>query len=99
MFGRNKRIFMTRAVANEMSQGHLQFIIGFIYEHQEQLTDYFQIFEFYTENDQQWLIQRQEKPDRETTIFVNLNDSKPITRKVWVIDQVDHMRVLFPEDY
>lgn len=72
----------------------------FINKNHQQLTDYLQIFEFYIKNNQQWLIQRQEKPERETTIFVELLEETAINRKVWVMDQDNEgVIVLFPEDY
>jgi protein-tyrosine phosphatase len=99
MFEANKKIYMTRAVANEISQKHQQFILGYIHENQGKLTDYMQVFDFYVEGNQQWLIQRQGQPERETTIFVQLDNSLPVNRKVWVMDQGDHVILLFPEDY
>jgi hypothetical protein len=99
VFEKDKPTYMTRAIANELDKEHQQFILGYIFENGEQLTDYLQVFEFYIENNQQWLVQRQEEPNRETTIFVHLNQCKPITRKVWVMDQDDHVMILFPEDY
>ncbi|WP_420812971.1 DUF960 family protein [Peribacillus acanthi] len=64
------------------------------------LNDYLQIFEFYIEDNQQWLIQRQEEPNRETTIYVELKASEPISCKVWVMDQGgEGIIILFPEDY
>ena len=99
MFEKNIKRYMTRAVADELSDEHQRFILTYIEENQKQLTDYFQIFEFYIEGNQQWLIQRQEEPERETTIFVGLKNAKPIERKVWVLDQVDHIMLLFPRDY
>jgi hypothetical protein len=97
MFENNKKRYMTRAVAEELSDEHQQFILAYIEENQKQLTDYFQIFEFYIEENQQWIIQRQEEPKRETTIYIDLKNAKQIERKVWVTDQVDH--IIFPEDY
>jgi hypothetical protein len=99
MFEANKKIYMTRAVAKELSQEHHQFILRYIHENQEELTDYMQVFDFYVEGNQQWLIQRQEQPERETTILVQLHNSLPVNRKVWVMDQGDHVILLFPEDY
>jgi succinate dehydrogenase flavin-adding protein (antitoxin of CptAB toxin-antitoxin module) len=99
VFEKDKPTYMTRAIANELDKELQQFILRYIDENGEQLTDYLQIFEFYIENNQQWLVQRQEEPNRETTILINLNDSEPIDRKVWAMDQGDHVMVLFPEDY
>ncbi|MEL4024036.1 DUF960 family protein [Lysinibacillus endophyticus] len=99
MFEPNKPFYMTRAVAQELPVEHQQFILQYIFEHHQQLTDYLQIFEFYIEKDQQWLVQRQEEPERETTIYVELTAAIPIERKVWVMDQVENVMILIPEDY
>lgn len=100
MFESNKPFYMTRAVAEELSHEHQQFILQYIYENHEQLTDYFQIFEFYIENGKQWLIQRQEQPNRETTIFVPVKKCSPIKRKVWAIDSgQEGVTILYSEDY
>jgi len=90
---------MTRTVSDELSQEYKQFIIQYIHENHKQLTDYLQIFDFYIEDEQQWLTQRQEEPKREKVVYVALKTSKPIQRKVWVMDQDDHVILLFPEDY
>lgn len=99
MFELTKPFYMTRAISEELPVEHQQFILQYIFENHQQLTDYLQIFEFYIENDQQWLIQRQEEPEQETAIAIHLVDTDPIHRKVWVMDQVDHVMILFPEDY
>lgn len=100
MFEPNKAFYMTRSVAEELSQEHQQFIVQYIVEKHEHLTDYLQIFEFYIEEGQQWLIQRQEEPNRETTIYFQLFATKPIERKVWVMDQgSEGIMILLPEDY
>ncbi|MFD2443707.1 DUF960 family protein [Bacillus sp. CGMCC 1.16607] len=99
MFETDKSMYMTKAVSEELGNDHQQFIIQYLLENQSILTDYLQVFEFYIENDKQWLIQRQEEPSRETTIFVGLENNKPIKRTVWVIDQGNEIVILFPEDY
>lgn len=99
MFEKHKPKYMTKTIAIKLSEEHQQFIIDFIDRNGNQLNDYLQIFEFYIENNQQWLVQRQEKPNRESTIFVELNYSESINRKVWVMDQGNQVIVLFPEDY
>ncbi|UGB30586.1 DUF960 family protein [Metabacillus sp. B2-18] len=100
MFEVNKPMYMTRVVYEQLSKEHLDFILQYIYEQQPQLTDYLQVFDFYVEDNEQWLIQRQEVPNRETTIFVPIKESELIERKVWVIDQgQEGIMVLFPEDY
>jgi hypothetical protein len=100
MFERNKPMYMTRAISEELSQEHLNFIVEYLLNNRAKLDDYLQVFEFYIENNEQWLIQRQEVPNRETTIYVQLKRSKPINRKVWVMDQgSEGVIVLFPEDY
>ncbi|MBE4907875.1 hypothetical protein IMZ08_07385 [Bacillus luteolus] len=89
MFESNKLYYMTSAVAEELDEEHQVYIVNYIRYHQEQLTDYLQVFEFYIEDNKQWLIQRQEEPNRETTILVQLNNKKPINRIIWVMDQGD----------
>ncbi|MDN4492149.1 DUF960 family protein [Ureibacillus aquaedulcis] len=99
MFGPSKPFYMTRAIAEGLPVEHQQFILRYLFEHNHQLTDYLQIYDIYIENEQQWLIQRQNEPQQETIIHVEITTDKPINRKVWVMDQVDHNIILFPEDY
>ncbi|PKG24281.1 DUF960 family protein [Niallia nealsonii] len=100
MFEPHKSIYMTRAVSEKLSIEHKQSIIQYLQEHQSQLTDYLQVFDFYIEDNEQWLIQRQEVPNRETKIFVMLDDSDPIERTIWVMDQdSEGIIILFPDDY
>lgn len=90
---------MTRAVAEELSAEHQQFIVRYLHEFHLELIDYFQVFEFSITEEKQLLRQKQEQPQRETKIFVTLKETKPITRTVWAMDQLDHVMILFPEDY
>lgn len=91
--------YMTRAVADELSGEHQQFILQYLVKQRKQLTDYLQVFEFYIENGEQWLRQRQEVPYHEVIIEIKLNKAKPIERTVWSIADDDCVTVLFPEDY
>jgi len=99
MFEANKPRYVTKAISDELSADHLFFIVQYLYKQQKQLTDYLQVFEFYIEDGDQWLIQRQEVPDRETTIHVDLSEEEPMNRTVWAMDQQDYVMILFPEDY
>ncbi|MED0686105.1 DUF960 family protein [Anoxybacillus ayderensis] len=99
MFERHKPRCMTRAVADRLSEEHVQFILRYVDEKYEQMTDDLQVFEFYVENNEQWLIQQQEQPERETTIFVPLKQAAPIEQTVWVMDQQDYVILLFPSCY
>jgi hypothetical protein len=99
VFEKYKPRYMTKAVSDELSEEHLLFIFQYLDQHQNQLNDYLQVFEFYIEEGQQWLNQRQEVPNRETTIFVEINNARPIERNVWVMDQSDYVMILFPKDY
>ncbi|MBY6088504.1 DUF960 family protein [Priestia flexa] len=99
MFERHKPMYMTRAISEELSKEHQQFIFQYLREQQNQLTDYLQVFEFYIENNQQFLRQEQEVPHREAAIFVTLEECRPIWRTVWAMDQHDHIILLFPSDY
>lgn len=99
MFDNDKQIFVTKAIAEQLSAEHQFFIYQYMQEYLEHLTDYLQVFEFYLENNEQWLIQWQEEPKRETTIAITLEIAEPINQKVWVMDQGGHIMILFPEDY
>lgn len=100
MFNHDRQIFVTKAIAEQLSAEHQFFILKYIHEFSENMTDYLQVFEFYTEDDEQWVIQRQEVPDLETTVKVELDKEKAIDRTVWVMDQgPDGHLILFPEDY
>lgn len=90
---------MTRAVAEELSEEHKKLIASYIQENQEILTDYLQVFEFSIEKNKQLLRQKQEIPEREKIIVLPLREVNPILRTVWVMDQGDHVIILFPEDY
>jgi hypothetical protein len=70
VFERHKPRYMTKRISKELSKDHLLCILHYLDQYEGQLEDYLQVFEFYLESNQQWLIQRQEVPDRETTIFV-----------------------------
>ena len=99
MFEADKPIYITRAVAEELPDEHKHFIVQYLHGCQEILNDYFQVFEFSVNENKQLLRWKQEQPQRETQIFVRLKETKPISRTVWVMDQVDHVMILFPEDY
>ncbi len=99
MFEADKPIYMTRSVSEELPDEHKHFIVRYLHECHEILTDYLQVFEFSITENKQLLRQRQEQPQRETQIFVTLKETKPISRTVWAMDKVDHVMILFPEDY
>jgi len=100
MLGNDRPIIVTRAVAEQLSGEHQLFILKYLHEHQASMNDYLQVFEFYIENGEQWLIQRQEVPERETTVYVELENEPAIDRTVWMMDQGhDGLIILFPEDY
>lgn len=99
MYQSIKGYYMTRDVANELPGEHQQFILHYLVKQQKQLTDYLQVFEFYVENDEQWLRQRQEAPYREFILAVKLGKEKPIERTVWSIVENHCVTLLFPEDY
>lgn len=99
MFDQSKALYMTKTIAQELPTEHLHFIIDYLIKHQPKLTDYLQVFDFYVEQQQQWLVQRQEQPEREATIQVPLKESEPIEQTVWAIDQgTEGVLILFPKD-
>lgn len=100
MFTSEKPIYVTRAIAEELPAEHQFFIYQYITEHYKKLTDYLQVFDFFIKDNQQWLTQRQEEPERTTTISMILQNDKPIHRTVWVMNQgEDGAIILFPSDY
>ncbi|KAB7666035.1 DUF960 family protein [Bacillus sp. B1-b2] len=100
MFETHKPRYMTRAVTEQLSTEHQQFIIQYLLKQQNQLTDYLQVFEFYVENNQQFLRQEQEVPHREVIIFVRLEKCRPIKRTVWAMNQgLEGIIIMFLEDY
>lgn len=96
----HKKVYITRGIKDELPYEHQFFIVKYLHEYEQHLTDYLQVFEFYTENNQQWLLQRQEVPERESTVFVGLVNTEAIDRTVWVMEQGEGgFIILFPEDY
>ncbi|SIS41505.1 DUF960 family protein [Salimicrobium flavidum] len=98
MFEPIKPKYMTKRVADELNVELLGWIVHYLDVHFEKLSDYLQVFEFYVEGSEQWVVQKQEVPDRKTTIKVEI-DGKPLKRTVWTLDQEDHVMILFPSDY
>ncbi|MCE4049918.1 DUF960 family protein [Bacillus sp. Au-Bac7] len=99
MFELQKDSYMTGTVKTELSQEHQLFILNYITRFHKQMTDYFQIFEFFVQGDHQWLLHRQEEPEIETLVKVDLQEALPISQKVWAMDEQDHIIILLPEDY
>ena len=66
--------------------------------------DYFQIFDLTYEEGttKQVICQRQEIPERSTTLaidLITLGLEKGLNQKIWVIDDGPHQTMLLPEDY
>lgn len=59
--------------------------------------DYLQVFRLKEENGEQTIIHSQEQPEYSCTVTFKF--SKPITEKVFVIDDGDHCTMLLAEEY
>lgn len=65
---------------------------------QEGSRDYFHIFELsITQEGKQQICHKQEQPPYESTLEVEIET--PIELKVWIIDEVEHITLLLPEEY
>lgn len=100
MFSFDDEIFMTSTIARELPVEHQQFIYHYFKTRQEIMTDYLQIFQFYVQDEKQFLLQSQEQPERETIVEVPLQKEEPIEQTVWMMNQgEDGSIILFPSDY
>lgn len=94
-----KSLYMTRAFAEEVPREYKQFLLEYLWKYSEEMTDYLQVFEFYTEGGKEYLRQSQEVPERSRTTAVELPGKVFYTRKIWLMDEGSHRIFLFPEDY
>lgn len=100
IFSIDKPIYVTRAIAETFPAEHQLFLYQFFLNHHAIMTDYLQVFKFYAEEGNQFVIQSQEEPERETVIHMPLQEEKPIEVTVWMMDQgSDGTMILFPSDY
>ncbi|ARK22269.1 DUF960 family protein [Sporosarcina ureae] len=89
MFSPDKPIFVTSTIAEELPAEHRQFIHQYIEDNHELMTDNLQVFTFYEEHGQQFLSQRQENLERNTTLFVALKNDQPINLTLYMRSQVE----------
>ncbi len=60
--------------------------------------DYFHIFELsVTEQGKQRIYHKQEQPSYESMVEIEVEN--PIELKIWMIDEVEHVTLLLPEEY
>lgn len=60
--------------------------------------DYFHIFELsVTQQGKQQICHKQEQPSYESMVEIEVEN--PIELKVWMIDEVEHVTLLLPEEY
>lgn len=61
--------------------------------------DYLQIFELESKNDKQEILHRQEVPPRKTQWLIPLDNTAPINKTVWCLDDGENQTMLYPSDY
>lgn len=97
MFEKSKGRYLTRGVNNEISLALQIFMWNRIDELSEP-RDYLQVFDLSaTESGLQKIVHRQEQPAFEMTYIIPTD--KPITSKVYIIDDSDHCTMLLAEEY
>jgi hypothetical protein len=101
MFESNKPRYMTSAIANELDE-EIQKILWSIIEQRRKKNeemDYLQVFELCKENAKQKIVNRQEQPPYTNSIQLELKESQPIQKTIWVIDSGEYSTMLFPNEY
>jgi hypothetical protein len=89
--------YATRGVSNEVPL-MLQIILwGLIDSMQVESKDYLQIFMLSVENGQQKIVHKQEQPEYSKELLIPLE--KPISAKIYVIDDETHSTMLLAEEY
>lgn len=101
MFDSKDKRYMTRAIAEEMHIEIQLLLWHFIDELKRQglELDYLQVFELSVEDGKQIVVHRQEVPERKQKWSIALENARPITEKVWCIDDGQNQMMLFPSDY
>lgn len=101
MFNDKGKRYMTKTI-NETVHGEIQMILwGLIDEQREKdlELDYLQVFELKVQQGKQYIIHRQEVPERKREWVYQLKHTTPIERTVWCIDSDDYQMMLLPSDY
>ena len=91
----NKR-FLTRGVQAEIPI-ELQLILWNCIDQLPKERDYFQVFKLDVSNGKQHIHHFSEQP--EYSKEYQISTEKPITAKVYVIDDIDHSTMLLAEEY
>ena len=87
----NKR-FLTRGVQAELPV-ELQLFLWNCIDQLPEERDYFQVFKLDAANGKQHIHHFSEQPE------YSISTEKPITAKVYVIDDIDHSTMLLAEEY
>ncbi|NYF23563.1 DUF960 family protein [Sporosarcina sp. JAI121] len=101
MFDNKEQRYMTRAIAEELHSEIAILLWRLIDVKNIRVTelDYLQVFELSISNGKQAIIHRQEVPERQRLWILPLEDTEPIIRTIWCIDNGESQMMLFPEDY
>lgn len=101
MFKDKSKRYMTKTI-NETVHGEIQMILwGLIDEQRENdlELDYLQVFELKVQEGKQYIIHRQEVPERKCEWIYQLQYTNPIDQTIWCIDSGSNQTMLYPEDY
>ena len=96
MFEKSKDRYLTRGVDAEISI-ELQVMMWQAVDQMHEPKDYLQVFRLSEENGLQIVHHTSEQPQFEMTYIAETE--KPVTAKVYIIDDVDHCTMLLAEEY
>ena len=96
MFEKSKGRYLTRGVDAEIPL-YLQMFLWAAVDNMPQPKDYLQVFQLSEENGLQIVHHTSEQPQFEMTYIVEAQ--KPVTVKVYIIDDSEHSTMLLAEEY
>ena len=96
MFEKSKGRYLTRGVDAEIPL-ELQILMWQAVDEMPEPKDYLQVFNLSEENDLQVIQHISEQPEFEMT-YITQTD-KPVTHKIYIIDDGEHCTMLLAEEY
>ena len=97
MFESNKNRYLTRGV-HETIPVYIQLFIWTAIDQMPEPKDYLQVFHLEIVNGMQGIKHSSEEPDFHMTYVLAVVE-KPVTAKIYVIDDGDHCTMLLAEEY
>ena|SRR5699024_1733461 len=101
MFSDKQKRYMTRMIA-EVVHVEIQKILWDLIDEQRKNgleLDYLQVFELNAKDGEQYVVHRQEVPERSEKRVFQLKHTIPINQTIWCIDSDEYQMMLFPSDY